>query len=91
MARESRVLRRYVCREGKRFACAGMKIRHGAHGKSKIFSFSVMVEVLASLARIKLAHRRMPLAETSNPDSQQKQKFAQCKMPGFNQKDFNHA
>lgn len=59
-----------ACREGKRFACAGMNIRPRAHGKSKMFSFSVMAEILASLARMKLAHRRMLLAETSNPDSQ---------------------
>lgn len=43
-------------REGKRFACAGMKIRPRAHGKSKIFSLGVLMEVLTSLARIKLAN-----------------------------------
>ncbi len=42
-------------REGKRFAHAGMNIRPRAHGRSKIFSFGVLAEVLASLARIKRA------------------------------------
>lgn len=50
-------------REGKRFAHAGMNIRPRAHGKSKIFSFSVMAEVMASLVRIKLADRQVPPAE----------------------------
>lgn len=44
-------------REGKRFAHAGMKIRPRAHGRSKIFSFTVFIEVVASLARIKNASR----------------------------------
>lgn len=66
---QSEALLRAFC-EGKRFAGAGMSIRPRAHGKSKIFSFSVMAEVLASLVRMKLAHRRMSLAETGNPDSQ---------------------
>jgi glycosyltransferase involved in cell wall biosynthesis len=47
-----------ACHEGKRFAYAGMNIRPRAHGKTKVFSFGVMAEVLASLARIKLANRR---------------------------------
>lgn len=66
---QSEALLKAFC-EGKRFACAGMSIRPRAHGKSKLFSFSVMAEVLASLVRMKLAHRRMSLAETSNPDPQ---------------------
>ncbi len=48
--------------EGKRFAHAGMKIRPRVHGKTKIFSLGVLAEVLTSLARIKLAKRRAPLA-----------------------------
>lgn len=44
-------------REGKRFAHAGMKIRPRIHGKSKIFSVGVVMEVLASLARIKAGSR----------------------------------
>lgn len=52
-----------ACREGKRFAHAGMNIRPRAHGKSKTFSFGVMTEVLASLVRMKLANRRAPLTE----------------------------
>lgn len=52
-----------ACHEGKRFAHAGMNIRPRAHGKSKIFSFGVMVEVLASLVRMKLANRQAPLTE----------------------------
>lgn len=47
-------------REGKRFAHAGMNIRPRAYGKSKVFSFSVMVEVMASLVRIKLADHQVP-------------------------------
>ncbi|MDD5323654.1 MAG: glycosyltransferase family 2 protein [Methylococcales bacterium] len=47
-------------REGKRFAHAGMNIRPRAYGKTKIFSFSVMVEVMASLVRIKLADHQVP-------------------------------
>lgn len=44
--------------EGKRFTHAGMNVRPRVHGKSKIFSFGVLVEVLASLVRMKLANRR---------------------------------
>lgn len=44
-------------REGKRFAHAGMKIRPRAHGRSKIFSLGVFIEVVTSLARIKRATR----------------------------------
>ena len=55
--------------EGKRFACAGMNIRPRAHGKSKMFSFGVIAEILASLVRMKLAHRRLSLTETDNTDS----------------------
>lgn len=58
-----------ACREGKRFASAGMNIRPRAHGKSKMFSFGTMAEILASLARMKRAYRRLPPAETNNPDS----------------------
>ena len=47
-------------REGKRFAHAGMNIRPRAYGKSKIFSFGVMAEVMASLARIKQTDRQEP-------------------------------
>lgn len=54
-----------ACREGKRFAHAGMNIRPRAHGKSKIFSFDVMAEVIASLARIKLTDRQAPPAEAN--------------------------
>ncbi len=50
-------------REGKRFAHAGMNIRPRVHGKSKIFSFGVLAEVLTSLARIKRAVRRATLTE----------------------------
>lgn len=52
-------------REGKRFAHAGMNIRPRAHGKSKIFSFCVMAEVLASLVRMKLADHQAPLTEAN--------------------------
>lgn len=41
--------------EGKRFASAGMNIRPRAYGKSKIFSFSSMAEIVASLVRMKRA------------------------------------
>lgn len=41
--------------EGKRFASAGMNIRPRAYGKSKIFSFSAMAEIVASLMRMKRA------------------------------------
>lgn len=49
-------------REGKRFASTGMTVRPRAHGKSKIFSVGAMMEILASLARMKCAdlHRRLP-------------------------------
>lgn len=52
-------------REGKRFAHAGMNIRPRAHGKSKIFSFGVMAEVLGSLIRMKLVNCKTPPTETS--------------------------
>lgn len=64
-------------REGKRFAHAGMNIRPRAHGKTKIFSFGVIAEVMASLMRMKLADRRVLPAETSSPDLQRKQESAQ--------------
>lgn len=51
--------------EGKRFAHAGMNIRPRIHGKSKVFSFGVMAEVLASLVRMKLADRQAPLKEAN--------------------------
>lgn len=51
--------------EGKRFTHAGMNIRPRAHGKSKIFSFSVMVEVVGSLVRIILANRKAPPTEAN--------------------------
>lgn len=50
-------------RERKRFALAGMNIRPRAHGKSKIFSFGVIVEVMVSLVRMKLADRQALLTE----------------------------
>jgi hypothetical protein len=48
----------YASQEGKRFAHAGMNIRPRIYGKSKIFSYGVMVEILTSLARMKLARRQ---------------------------------
>ncbi len=52
-------------REGKRFAHAGMNVRPRAHGKSKIFSFRVFAEVIASLVRMKLADRQAPITKTN--------------------------
>lgn len=48
-------------REGKRFASTGMTVRPRAYGKSKIFSFGAVAEILASLARMKLADLKKPL------------------------------
>ncbi|MBF0635275.1 MAG: glycosyltransferase family 2 protein, partial [Nitrospinae bacterium] len=42
-------------REGKRLVSTGMTVRPRAHGKSKIFSMRAMMEILASLARMKYA------------------------------------
>lgn len=50
---------------GKRFAYAGMNIRPRAYGKSKMFSFSVLAEITASLVRMKLADRQAKLAEVN--------------------------
>ena len=44
-------------REEKRFIYVGMNIRPRAYGKSKMFSFGVMVEIFASLLRMKQADR----------------------------------
>lgn len=52
-------------RERKRFAHAGMNIRPRVHGKSKIFSFGVMAEVMASLVRMKLADRQALLTDAN--------------------------
>lgn len=41
--------------EGKRFTYAGMTVRPRAYGKSKMFSFGVMAEIITSLVRMKLA------------------------------------
>lgn len=49
--------------EGKRFTYAGMNIRPRAYGKSKMFSFGVMAEIMASLVRMKLADRQAPHTE----------------------------
>ncbi len=51
--------------EGRRFAHTGMNIRPRVHGKSKIFSFSVMWEVMASLVRMKLADCQAPHTEAN--------------------------
>jgi glycosyltransferase involved in cell wall biosynthesis len=42
-------------RQGKRFASTGMAVRARAHGKSKMFSFRPLAEILLSLARMKIA------------------------------------
>lgn len=45
---------------GKRFAYVGMNIRPRAYGKSKMFSFGAMAEIMASLVRMKLAEMNSP-------------------------------
>lgn len=62
---QSEALLKASC-EGRRFASVGMYIRPRAHGKTKIFSFRVMAEVLASLVRMKLAQTRVSVPEKGN-------------------------
>lgn len=45
-------------KDGKRFAYAGMIVRPRVYGKSKMFSFGAMAEIMASLVRMKLADRQ---------------------------------
>lgn len=52
-------------KNGKRFAYAGMNIRPRVYGKSKMFSFGVIAEIMASLVRMKLADRQAKPGEVN--------------------------